>query len=129
MNNGKGFFQLNNLIEKDIIVFNSFTMKTVLLSSKKTGRGRNMKILHKFLAFHSSWQQNRCTTGGTPQLEIIQNHLMFDKHAYIPQVITSQPKCWCVHMTALLMRSRLEKDSTRRMERSMMQLQVNNVLY
>ncbi|KAJ7360146.1 Tetratricopeptide repeat domain 27, partial [Desmophyllum pertusum] len=42
--------------------------------------------------------------------------------AYL-EVITSQPKCWCVHMTALLMRSRLEKDSTRRMERSMMQLQ------
>ena len=43
------------------------------------------------------------------------------------QVITSQPKSWCVQMMALLMRSRLEKDSRRKMERSMMQLQVYDV--
>jgi len=42
--------------------------------------------------------------------------------AYL-EVITSQPKVWCVHMTALLMRSKLEKDARRKMERSMMQLQ------
>ncbi|CAH3167549.1 unnamed protein product [Porites lobata] len=42
--------------------------------------------------------------------------------AYL-EVITSQPKSWCVQMMALLMRSRLEKDSRRKMERSMMQLQ------
>ncbi|KAL9953055.1 hypothetical protein ACROYT_G040407 [Oculina patagonica] len=42
--------------------------------------------------------------------------------AYL-EVITSRPRAWCIQMTALLTRSKLEKDSTRRMERSMMQLQ------
>ncbi|KAK2548152.1 Tetratricopeptide repeat protein 27 [Acropora cervicornis] len=42
--------------------------------------------------------------------------------AYL-EAITNHPKAWCLSMVALLMRSRLEKDSTRKMERSMMQLQ------
>lgn len=42
--------------------------------------------------------------------------------AYL-EVITNRPKAWCIHMMALLMRSRLEKESSRRVERSMMQLE------
>lgn len=42
--------------------------------------------------------------------------------AYL-EAVTCDPKAWCVQMTALLMRSKLEKDSKRRIERSMMQLQ------
>ncbi|XP_068747496.1 tetratricopeptide repeat protein 27-like [Montipora capricornis] len=42
--------------------------------------------------------------------------------AYL-EVITNHPKAWCVNMVALLMRSRLEKELRRKMERSMMQLQ------
>ena len=53
--------------------------------------------------------------------------IMILQMTVILQVITSQPKSWCVQMMALLMRSRLEKDSRRKMERSMMQLQVYNV--
>lgn len=42
--------------------------------------------------------------------------------AYL-EAVTRNPKAWCVQMMALLMRSKLEKDSKRRMERSMMQIQ------
>lgn len=40
------------------------------------------------------------------------------------QAITCQPRVWCVQLTVLYLRSKLQKSSTRRVDRSMRQIEV-----
>lgn len=61
----------------------------------------------------------------TLQMSFHLHFMIFCSFYYLFKLLLSQPRAWCIQFLSLLLRSQYERKSSRKKERSMVQLQVS----